>query len=83
MSPAFIQKRLRWMGDSFKMYLRDTLAIQNKHVSALHSASADVLALLATPPEEVARLTATMSEASISANDGESADMGLYIDEMD
>ena len=81
MSPAFIQKRLRWMGDSFKMYLRDTLAIQTKHVSALHSASADVLALLATPPEEVARLTATMSEASISEN-GE-PDTGLYIDEMD
>jgi hypothetical protein len=36
MSPFFIQKRLRWLGDSFKMYLRDTKAIQDKHLTALH-----------------------------------------------
>jgi hypothetical protein len=30
MSPSFIKKRLRWLGDSFKMYLRDTKAIQDK-----------------------------------------------------
>ena len=80
-SPAYIQKRLRWMGDSFKMYLRDTHAIQAQHVDALHSASADVMALLSTPPEEVARLTATMSNATIAADDENN--MGLYIDEMD
>jgi hypothetical protein len=27
MSPSFIQKHLRWLGDLFKMYLRDTKAI--------------------------------------------------------
>ncbi len=27
MSPSFIQKRLRWLGDLFKMYLHDTKAI--------------------------------------------------------
>ncbi len=27
MSPSFIQKQLRWLGDSFKMYLRDMRAI--------------------------------------------------------
>ncbi len=27
MSPSFIQKRLQWLGDLFKMYLRDTKAI--------------------------------------------------------
>ena len=76
MNPAFIQKRLRWMGDSFKMYLRDTPTIQNKHVSALDSASAAVLSLLSTPPEEVAHLTATMSEVDISTSEHN-------IDEMD
>ena len=76
MSPVFIQKRLRWMGDSFKMYLQDMLAIQNKHVSALDSASADVLTLLSTPPEEVARLTVTMSEVTIATPEH-------YVDEMD
>ncbi len=35
MSLSFIQKRLRWLGDSFKMYLRDTKAIQDKHLAAL------------------------------------------------
>ncbi len=35
MSPSFIQKRLRWLGDLFKMYLRDTKAIQDKHLAAL------------------------------------------------
>ncbi len=35
MSPSFIQKRLRWLGDLFKMYLRDTKAIQDKHLPAL------------------------------------------------
>jgi hypothetical protein len=35
MSPSFIQKCLRWLGDLFKMYLRDTKAIQDKHLAAL------------------------------------------------
>ena len=69
------------MGDSFKMYLHDTHAIQAQHVDALHSASADVMALLSKPPEEVARLTATMSNATIAADDENN--MGLYVDEMD
>ena len=69
------------MGDSFKMYLRDTHAIQAQHVDALHSASADVMALLSTPPEEVARLTVTMSNVTVAA--GGDNDMGLYVDEMD
>jgi hypothetical protein len=30
MSPSFIQKCLRWLGDSFKMYLCNTKAIQDK-----------------------------------------------------
>jgi hypothetical protein len=63
------------------MYLRDTQAIQVQHVDALHSASADVMALLSTPPEEVVRLTATMSNATTAPNDENN--MGLYFDEMD
>ncbi len=35
MSPSFIQKCLRWLGDSFKIYLRDSKAIQDKHLAAL------------------------------------------------
>jgi hypothetical protein len=30
--PDYIKKRLRWLGDSFRMYLRDTTIIQHQHV---------------------------------------------------
>ena len=33
--PDYIKKRLRWMGDSFRMYLRDTRVIQDQHCEAL------------------------------------------------
>jgi hypothetical protein len=34
----YIKKRLRWLGDSFRMYLRDTAIIQHQHVDALLAA---------------------------------------------
>ncbi len=37
MSPSFIHKCLHWLGDSFKMYLRDTKAIQDKHFADLQT----------------------------------------------
>jgi hypothetical protein len=61
MSPSFIQKHLRWLGDVFKMYLCDTKAIQDKHLAALQSASSDIMALVPTPLNNVVHLTATMS----------------------
>jgi hypothetical protein len=48
MSPSFIQKRLRWLGDLFKMYICDTKAIQDKHLATLPSASSVVMALICT-----------------------------------
>ncbi len=68
MSPSFIQKRLHWLGDLFKMYLRDMKAIQDKHLAALQSTSSDVMALIRTPPDNVIRLTATMSDLNIPSN---------------
>ena len=35
MPPDFIKKRLRWMGESYRVYLRDTNKINEKHVQAL------------------------------------------------
>ncbi len=32
--PDYIKKRLRWLGDSFRMYLRDTAIIQHQHEDA-------------------------------------------------
>ena len=46
MSPAFMTSRLRWMGDSYKLYLRDTAVLQQKHVTALSKESDEVTRLL-------------------------------------
>jgi hypothetical protein len=83
MSPSFIQKCLHWLGESFKMYLRDTKAIQDKHLTALQSASSDVMALIRTPPDDVVHLTATMSNLNVPSNIVKDHQMGVYIDEMD
>jgi hypothetical protein len=84
MSPSFIQKCLCWLGDLFKMYLYDTKAIQDKHLAALQSASSNVMALISTPPpNDIVRLTATMSDLSVPNNIVEDDQMGAYIDEMD
>ncbi len=65
MSLSFIQKPLCWLGDSFKMYLCDTKAIQEKHLAALQTASSNVMALISTPPDDIVRLTATMSDLNV------------------
>ncbi len=83
MSPSFIQKRLRWLGDSFKMYLRDTKAIQDKHLAAIQLAYSDVMTLICTPPGEVVLLKATMSNLNIPSDIVKDNQMGVYIDEMD
>jgi hypothetical protein len=83
MSPFFIQKRLHWLGDSFKMFLRDTKAIQDKHLAALQSVSSGVMALIGTPPDDIVHLTATMSDLNIPRDIVEDNQMRAYIDEMD
>ena len=51
--PDYIKKRLHWLGDSFRMYLQDTLAIQLQHVDALREASREVMDLINTLPTDV------------------------------
>jgi len=48
MSPAFMTSRLRWMGDSYKLYLRDTSILQHKHINALKKESDELMKLLGT-----------------------------------
>ncbi len=83
MFPSFIQKHLRWLGDSFEMYLHDTKAIQDKHLPALQSLSSDVMALIRTPPDDVVCLTATMSNLNVPSDIVKDDQMRVYIDEMD
>lgn len=66
--PSFIQKRLRWLGDSYKIYLRDTQAINEQHRDALKKASKEVQTMLAQ------NLDVLPDECN------EEVDMGDYID---
>ena len=45
MNPDFIKSRLRWMGDSYRLYLQDTTILQTKHITALKRSSYDCMAL--------------------------------------
>jgi hypothetical protein len=83
MSPSFIQKHLPWLGDSFKMSIRDMIAIQDKHLTALHSASANVMVLITTPPDDVVCLTAMMCDLNVPSNVIKYNQMGVYNDKMD
>jgi hypothetical protein len=74
--PNFIKKRLRWLGDSFRMYLRDTAIIQHQHVDALLAALQEVMDIITALPKDIIALS-TMMEGM---ND---PDMHEYADEMD
>jgi hypothetical protein len=66
------------------LYLRDTKAIQDKHLAALQSASSNVMALiLGISPDDIVRLTATMSNLNIANDIVADNQMGAYTDEMD
>lgn len=56
-SPDFIKKRLRWLGDSYRIYLRDTCAIQDQHREALASASLELMRIIEANPEDVINLS--------------------------
>jgi hypothetical protein len=74
--PDYIKKRLRWLGDSFRIYLRDTAIIQHQHVYALLAASQEVMDLIAALPKDVIALS-TMMEGM------KDPDMQEYADEME
>jgi hypothetical protein len=74
--PDYIKKRLRWLGDSFRMYLRDTAIIQHQHVDALLAALQEVMDLISALPTDVIALS-TMTEGM------DDPDMHEYAFEMD
>jgi hypothetical protein len=74
--PDYIKKRLRWLGDSFRMYLRDTAIIQHQHVDAFLAALKEVMDLIAALPMDVIALS-NMAEGM------DDPDMHKYADEMD
>ncbi len=75
--PDYIKKRLCRMGDSFRMYLRDTCIIQDQHHEALQASSEKVMDLISMLPADILHLS-TMSEGT-----GDKDAMGVYHDHMD
>ena len=45
-SPDFIKNKLRWMGESYRIYLRDTAKSNKQHNEALEEMSQSVISLL-------------------------------------
>jgi hypothetical protein len=76
-TPDFIKKRLRWMGDSFRMHLRDMQIIQDQHHKALRALFGEVMDLINALPAEIICLS------SMSNGTGDADDMGVYHDNMD
>ena len=76
-SQDYIKKRLCWLGDSFRMYLRDKAIIQHQHVDALLAALQEVMDLIAALPTDVITLSTTMMEGM------DDPDMHKYADKMD
>ncbi len=74
--PDYIKKRLRWLGNSFRIYLWDTAIIQHQHVRALLAASQEVMDLIAALSKDVIALF-TMTEGT------DDPEMHKYADKMD
>jgi hypothetical protein len=72
----YIKKRLCWLGDSFRMYLRDTAIIQHQHVNALLAALQEVMDLISALSMDVIALS-TLTEGM------DDPDMHKYTDKMD
>ncbi len=75
--PDYIKKRFCWLGDSFGMYLRDTLAIQLQHVDALRKASREVMDLISALPADIIALSISMTNGTTDPV------MNEYANEMD
>ena len=75
--PYYMKKRLRWMGDSLRMYLHNMHVIQDRHCEALQALSEEVMDLISALPANILCLS-TMSEGT-----GDEDDMGMYHDDMD
>jgi hypothetical protein len=74
--PDYIKKRLHWLGDSFRMYLRETTIIQHQHVDSLLATLQEVMEQIAALPKEVIALS-TMTKGM------DDQDMHKYAEEMD
>ncbi len=66
------------MGDSFRMYLRNTHVIQDQHGEASRASSEEVMDLVSALPADILHLSIMSEETA-----GNEKDMGVYKDDMD
>ena len=71
------------MGNSFRMYLRDTGVIQDKHRDILRAASQEVIDLIASISAQTATAHETTEVTDNNALGTFDDTMGDYLDEMD
>ena len=76
MSHEFIMACLRWMGNMFRMYLRDTGIIQDKHQDVLQAASQEIIDLIASSLVNIPNMAEL---TTVKADDTK----GDYIDDID
>ena len=74
----YINTCLSWMGDSFRIYLRDMRVIQDQHRKALRVLSEEIMVLVSALPADILHL----SNMSVGTA-GDEDDMGVYHDDMD
>jgi hypothetical protein len=60
-SPQYIKKRLHWLGESFRMYLRDTAIIQHQHLDVLKAALQEAIDVIAALLYDVIALCSIMN----------------------
>lgn len=68
MDPDFMKSRLRWLGESYRLYLRDTAEINKMHDEALQKASQRVMTLLGANKDALPSMAT------------EDSNMGDYVD---
>ena len=68
-SPDFIKSRLRWLGESYRMYLRDTKIMNEQHLEALEESSNAIMAILQANFESLQLPTEAMEDLEMGEYD--------------
>jgi hypothetical protein len=65
MTPDFMKPRLRWMGESYRLYLWDTSILQRKHINALNKESDKITRLLGNNQDILPIIVPTDNEMGV------------------
>ncbi len=65
MTPDFMKSRLQWMGESYCLYLWDTLILQRKHIDALNKESNEITRLLGNNRDILPNIIPTDDEMGV------------------